>query len=364
MTEETWLSAGGAMSGSIDDSRTRDAEQRDFVADFRDDVADARDATADAREAASDARQARLNARESELDARTRHLAAEGHPATPTGADRAGQARDGRERSESTDSRRQEKGLREEATARRLAEGRPSALAVAFASLAEQLYAAGTTDEVLARIAEAAVATVAGGGAASVTLVEADGYRSTGSTTEAATEADQAQYDADEGPSLDAVTDPVVAAPAFPDERWPHLGAAPADYGMQSSVSYQLRWPSREGAEAGAGSLNIYGFTPDAFDETAMEIGAILAAHASLAARAVGERTSLERLDQHLEEALLSRDVIGQAKGILMERLKTTPDEAFQILKDSSQRLNVKLREVARSIAETGELKPGPDSAQ
>lgn len=46
--------------------------------------------------------------------------------------------------------------------------------------------------------------------------------------------------------------------------------------------------------------------------------------------------------------------MIGQAKGILMERLKATPDEAFEILRRSSQRLNIKLREVARTLTETG----------
>jgi AmiR/NasT family two-component response regulator len=50
--------------------------------------------------------------------------------------------------------------------------------------------------------------------------------------------------------------------------------------------------------------------------------------------------------------------VIGEAKGILMERFKLTPDAAFDILRSSSQRLNVKLREVARRLAETGDIRP------
>ena len=87
-----------------------------------------------------------------------------------------------------------------------------------------------------------------------------------------------------------------------------------------------------------------------------MLVGSILAAHASLAARAVGERTTLENLGSQLQRALLSRDVIGQAKGILIERFTTTPEDAFEMLKRSSQKLNVKLREVARILAETGEL--------
>ena len=86
-----------------------------------------------------------------------------------------------------------------------------------------------------------------------------------------------------------------------------------------------------------------------------------MAAHASMAARAVEERGNLQRLGNDLQQALLSRDVIGQAKGILMERLKITPEDAFDVLRHASQHLNVKLRELAREITETGELpKPAP----
>ena len=59
-----------------------------------------------------------------------------------------------------------------------------------------------------------------------------------------------------------------------------------------------------------------------------------------------------------LEEALLSRDVIGQAKGILMERLHMTPDQAFEELRAVSQRYNRKVREIAAEIAQTGEWPP------
>lgn len=74
--------------------------------------------------------------------------------------------------------------------------------------------------------------------------------------------------------------------------------------------------------------------------------------------RAVGERVTLDRLGRELQHALLSRDVIGQAKGILMERLMTTPEDAFDILKRTSQHLNLKLREIARRVTKTGELDP------
>ena len=56
-----------------------------------------------------------------------------------------------------------------------------------------------------------------------------------------------------------------------------------------------------------------------------------------------------------LEEALLSRDVIGQAKGILMERLHITSDQAFEELRSVSQKQNRKVRDIAAEVAETGE---------
>jgi AmiR/NasT family two-component response regulator len=101
---------------------------------------------------------------------------------------------------------------------------------------------------------------------------------------------------------------------------------------------------------------------PSAFDDQAQEIGLILAAHASLAARAVQERSRLDTLGTNLQRALLSRDVIGQAKGILMERLKITPEDAFDVLRHASTRLNLKLHELARGIAETGQLPSIPQS--
>ena len=104
------------------------------------------------------------------------------------------------------------------------------------------------------------------------------------------------------------------------------------------------------------GSLNTYGVEPDAFSDEAQEIGLILAAHASMAAGAVRERGALQDLAQNLDKALLSRDVIGQAKGILMERLKIGPEDAFDVLRRSSNRLNQKLHAVALRVAETGEF--------
>ena len=168
---------------------------------------------------------------------------------------------------------------------------------------------------------------------------------------------DEAQYESREGPCLDAVDASMVYAESFPDVRWPNLGMRPTESGVESVLSYRLSRTKSGALDAGAGSLNSYGVAPYAFDDSAQEIGLILAAHASMAARAVEEQNNLERLGSDLQQALLSRDVIGQAKGILMERLKVTPEVAFDVLREASQRLNVKLWELARQVAETGELR-------
>ena len=245
---------------------------------------------------------------------------------------------------------------RHESTKRRQADAPPTRLAMVFADIAEQLYDADSVDDVLSRIADAAVSTIAGCRMASVTLLEQSGYRTAASTDPAATAVDQAQYQSHEGPCLDAVDAPMVYAQSFPDERWPTLASRPTESGVQSALSYRLAAASSATANSGGGSLNSYSVIPYAFNDTAQEIGLILAAHASMAARAVDERSTLQSLDRDLHQVLLSRDVIGQAKGILMERLKITPEDAFDLLRRSSQNLNLKLQDVARGLAETGEF--------
>ncbi len=192
---------------------------------------------------------------------------------------------------------------------------------------------------------------------ASITIREDGAELNThASTKPTALDVDAAQYDANEGPCLDAIEETVVYAASFPDPRWPTLASRPAESGVESAVSFRLRAPGRTDDILLAGSLNAYAPLPNAFDDEAREIGLILAAHASVAARAVGEREALEHLGQNLHQALSSRDVIGQAKGILMERLRITPEDAFDALRRSSQELNVKLRQVAERLATTGEF--------
>ena len=116
---------------------------------------------------------------------------------------------------------------------RRLETNPTTRLAAAFAAIAENLFAADSFDSVLLRIAETAVSTVAGCQMASVTLSARGVYQTAAATDSAASAVDQVQYDAQEGPSLDAVDVALVYAPSFPDSRWPTLGSGPADRGAR-----------------------------------------------------------------------------------------------------------------------------------
>jgi hypothetical protein len=359
MTDQSAMKDGLVSPGLGEEERAWSADKRDFVADRRDEVADERDRVAQTRDRTVDAREAELDERERHLDARATELgfSDEGtEVSAPRAEARAARSQARQNRDEARAERTIAAADREASTKRRQADAPPTRLAMVFADIAEQLYDADSVDDVLLRIAEAAVSTVPGCRMASVTLSERSGYRTAASTDSAATAVDQAQYQTHEGPCLDAVNAPMVYAQSFPDERWPTLASRPTEYGIQSTLSYRLTTASSSTPDSGDGSLNTYGVTPDAFSDTAQEIGLILAAHASVAARAVDERSTLQSLGRDLQQALLSRDVIGQAKGILMERLKVTPEDAFDLLRRSSQQLNVKLRDVARGVAESGEF--------
>lgn len=104
------------------------------------------------------------------------------------------------------------------------------------------------------------------------------------------------------------------------------------------------------------GTLSLYSEYVSAFTGYEERVTALFA---TLAAIALAEA---QRTDQ-LHTALGNRDIIGQAKGILMERHRVTADAAFASLSRASQNVNMKLTSVARHLVETGELlgTPGPD---
>jgi hypothetical protein len=361
------------MSGEQpQDERAWAAEKRDFVAARRDEIAAGRDTDAAARDATADEREDLADNRDAELDEHERRIeerAAEegiplGHSAEEQARRAAQRAAAAAQRQLAGEERDQRRGERDTAGEAREAAAKlwqasipATGLALAFAEIARYLYQADNFEDLLTRIAETAVSVVSDCDMASITVRDgAETFRTLASTHPVALAVDKTQYEAREGPCLDAVETAIVHAPSFPDPRWPTLAGRPADSGVEAIVSYRLAASGRIAEGSVAGSLNAYAGTPQAFGDEAQEIGLILAAHASVGIQAVREREAFEQLGRNLHEALSSRDVIGQAKGILMERLRITPEDAFDTLRRASQQLNIKLREIAERLTETGEL--------
>jgi len=227
-------------------------------------------------------------------------------------------------------------------------------LAEQFVELTRLLLAASTPAQVLEQVIDAAYRVVPGADLVSITLRAPDGtFHTPVSTGEIALKLDEVQYRAGTGPCVDAADS---GSPGYirsedlaAEKRWPDFSEAAVRHGYTAILSTVLvpdATPPRL-----PGALNIYSHRPGALDSLAQDTALLLATHGSLAlasTTAVG-RAELEA--SHLRRAVESRDVIGQAKGILMQRRGLTADEAFDLLRRTSQDLNVKLAELARTLA-------------
>jgi hypothetical protein len=229
----------------------------------------------------------------------------------------------------------------------------PGSVAIEFALLAERLLAASTVSEVLQRVVEAGRVVVPGADLVSVTMrTPAGRFETPVSTAALATSLDHLQYQLDEGPCVEATRTPGLGITASADvgagREFPRWGPAAAAAGVGSVLAVGL-FPVA--GQARVGALNFYSFVPGGLDTADRDMALILASHASTALAATTANTEAELEKAHLRTALSSRDVIGQAKGILMERRGVDADEAFQILRRASQSLNVRLVEIATTLA-------------
>lgn len=216
---------------------------------------------------------------------------------------------------------------------------------------------------ILHGLAQVAVQVFRGAEAASVTLVEAGGAPSTPASTGAlAGRMDAVQYALGQGPCLEAATAVEWTALLVRDlrneVRWPALAAQATATGARSVMSVSLfagPSPGAGGVRHALGSLNLYASTTGAFGESERDTALLLALYAALALAATeAVNDASERIDQ-LKEAMATRNVIGQAQGILMERHRLTAGQAFDRLRTASMNLNRKLRDVAKDLSETGE---------
>jgi len=215
-------------------------------------------------------------------------------------------------------------------------------------SPARQLQADhGDVDATLRAITRAAVSTIPHADDCGITYVigrsKVDSRAPTGDLPRLV---DALQEEVREGPCLDAVWHELVVRvdDVATEQRWPRFAERAAALGVGSMLSFQL---FVEGDQLGA--MNVYAQTPGAFDDEGQEVGLMLASHAAIALSGAAH-------EEHLRAGMTTRDVIGQAKGILMERFKLTADQAFGVLVRTSSLLNRKLSDIADELTSTGRL--------
>ncbi|PRC48044.1 hypothetical protein C6A85_81845, partial [Mycobacterium sp. ITM-2017-0098] len=157
-------------------------------------------------------------------------------------------------------------------------------------------------------------------------------------------ELDELQRTLQEGPCLDAALDQddIVRTNDFHDEaRWPAYSAAVVKLGVLSGLSFRLYTKDRI-----TGALNLFGFQPVQWTGEQQVTGSVLAAHAAAAIMS-------NRQGEQLLSAVASRDRIGQAKGIIMERFDVDDVRAFELLRRLSQDGNIPLVDIALRVIET-----------
>ncbi|WP_375498462.1 GAF domain-containing protein [uncultured Jatrophihabitans sp.] len=218
-------------------------------------------------------------------------------------------------------------------------------LARQLGELARQMQAEPDMDHLLQRITAAVVTNIEGADHACISLFQKGTVHTRAATDDLVRRIDARESELNEGPCITSLREEVtVRSDDFEkDGRWPRFVAAAMDEGIHSMLAVQLFV-----REDNLGALNIYANKPNAFTEHDESAAMLLAVHAAVAVTA-------SMTESNLRIAIESRDVIGQAKGILMERYKLSALAAFELLVVASQQTHRKLREVAEALASTGD---------
>jgi GAF domain-containing protein len=202
--------------------------------------------------------------------------------------------------------------------------------------------------ETLNTVVNLSVATLPGCDASGISIRINGTDTTAAASDEFALAIDKIQYDSNEGPCITALEGgkPTQIRAISEESRWPEFCQRASKEGIRSTLSFPLR------INGSVGALNLYSKSERAFDEAAFGVAEVFAKQATIALQNAHVFVAARRLGDQLNEALKTRDMIGQAKGILMEREGLSDAEAFEMLKTISQHANVKLRDVAQRLIE------------
>jgi GAF domain-containing protein len=205
--------------------------------------------------------------------------------------------------------------------------------------------------DVLTEIVTIAAKGIPGAESSSITLLRGDDAFTAAHHGEMALAADEMQYDRGYGPCMDAGRGGVVLRvdDMAVETRWPDYTKNVLDVGVRSSLSVPLPF---QGSSIGA--LNNYSSEVGAF-ATPEALRAGIEVAEAVAVAVVNADMHARVVDQahHMRLAMESRAVIEQAKGVLMAQRGFDEHQAFEMLRDASQRYNRKLRDIAAGIVES-----------
>jgi GAF domain-containing protein len=210
----------------------------------------------------------------------------------------------------------------------------------ALGDLAIELQAEPGTGNTVRSIVKAAVDIVPGTRWAGISMVHGQRVTAEAPTDPVVAKLDDLQTELGDGPCISALREhrTVHVSDMSTETRWPTFSRRATELGVSSLLSFQLFVISRN-----LGALNLYSPAANAFTWNSIEVGLVLAQHAAVA---MFESVS----EGQFKTALASRDTIGQAKGMLMERFGIDDLAAFKLLTRLSQDMNTPLRDVAQQV--------------
>ncbi|GAC1611459.1 MAG: GAF and ANTAR domain-containing protein [Mycobacteriales bacterium] len=228
-------------------------------------------------------------------------------------------------------------------------------LAAAFASFARLAEQHIDPADTLVEIVKAAVELIPGCTDGSISVVIGrKTMKSQAASSELPAIVDAIQISTGQGPCLDAayVHETVRVPDMATETRWPLFATRALEAGAAGMLACQLYVDGED-----LGALNLFSRTAGGLDEESEHVALMFAAHAAVAFAAAEQKASSAR-------KVATRQLIGRAEGILMERHKVTSEQAFQMLVRVSQHRNTKLRDIAERLVVSGRLdEPRPGTA-
>jgi hypothetical protein len=200
----------------------------------------------------------------------------------------------------------------------------------------------------LNRLTELVAEQVPGCSGATATLWDPGEVLATAATHPELAALAERQFAAGAGPILSTLRtrEPSIVEDTVHEDQWRAFGVAALAAGVRSSLTVVHDFG------ANSVTVSLYGVRPGAFDPEKLPLASLLAAFGAAVMAGAQEYGGTRRTAVQLEEAIESRAVVDQAKGVLMQALGCDPDEAFDRLRQISQTEHVKLTEVAAKVLE------------